>query len=70
MIVQGSKNLQAREDLAISVNSAPFTGAGFVSENRTHPLPDPGLVEVRDILNTATTPRRCRQMCLRVEIAP
>ena len=56
--VQVSTDLVAWNDLAVSVNSAPFTGAGFVSENRMHPLSEPGLVEVRDILNASGEARR------------
>ncbi len=68
LVVQASADLLTWTDLAVSVNSAVFTGPGFVSENRAHPLPDPGLVEVRDILNTATTPRR--QMRLQITLTP
>ncbi len=68
LVVQASSDLVGWEDLATSVNSAPFAGPGFVSENRAHPLTDSGLVEVRDILSTSTAPRR--QMRLRIEIAP
>ena len=35
--VQVSTDLVEWNDLAVSVNSAPFTGACFVSENRAHP---------------------------------
>ena len=56
--VQASTDLVAWDDLAVSVNSAPFTGAGFVSENRAHPLSEPGLVEVRDTVNTSAGARR------------
>ena len=56
--VQGSGDLLTWNDLAVSVKSAPFTGAGFVSENRAHPTAEPGLVEVRDILNTSAAARR------------
>ena len=68
LVVQSRDDLVVWTDLATSVNSAVFTGPDFVSENRAHPLPDPGLVEVRDILNAATTPRR--QMRLRITVAP
>ncbi len=66
--VQASNDLTTWTDLATSLNSAPFTGAGFVSENRAHPLTEPGLVEVRDLLTPATTPRR--QMRVRITLAP
>jgi len=66
--VQASNDLTLWEDLAVSVDSAPFTGPGFVSENRAHPSSDPGLVEVRDIVTTSTAPRR--KMRLSVTIAP
>ena len=66
--VQASSNLTVWDDLAVSTDSAPFAGPVFVSENRAHPLPEAGLVEVRDILNTAGTPRRMLRM--RVEIDP
>ena len=56
--VQGSADFVTWDDLAVSVNSAPFTGAGFVSENRSHPAAEPGLVEVRDILTPSDAPRR------------
>ena len=46
--VQASSDLVNWDDLAVSVNSAVFTGPGFVSENRSHPLDQPGLVEARD----------------------
>ena len=68
LMVQASADLQTWTDVATSVNSAPFTGPGFVSENRAHPLTDPGLVEVRDILNASTTPRR--QMRLHITLTP
>ena len=68
LVVQASADLQTWTDVATSVNSAPFTGAGFVSENRAHPLTDPGLVETRDIFTTATNPRR--QVRVKVTIAP
>jgi fibronectin-binding autotransporter adhesin len=66
--VQASSDLVNWTDVAVSVDSASFTGSGFVSENREHPLSEPGLVGVRDILNAAIIPRR--QMRLRIEIAP
>ena len=66
--VQASADLTTWNDLAVSVNSAPFSGPGFVSENRSHPLNEPGLVEVRDIVTISTGPRR--QMRVRIEIAP
>lgn len=56
--VQASDDLLSWTDLAVSVNSAPFTGPGFVSENRAHPLAEPGLVEVRDLFTTIAAPRR------------
>ena len=56
--VQGSADLATWDDLAVSVNSAPFTGAGFVSENRVHPAAEPGLVEVRDILTPSAAAHR------------
>ena len=55
-------------DLAVSVDSAPFTGPGFVSENRSHALDQPGLVEVRDTVTTNTGARR--QMRVLITIAP
>jgi fibronectin-binding autotransporter adhesin len=66
--VQASDDLITWTDVAISTDSAPFTGPGFVSEDRAHPVSEPGLVEVRDILNGATTPRR--QMRVHLEITP
>ena len=66
--VQASADLTTWEDLATSVNSAPFTGPGFVSENRAHPLDQPGLVEVRDILTASTGARR--QIRVRITLAP
>ena len=56
--VQASNDLTNWSDLAVSVNSAVFTGAGFVSENRAHPLSEAGLVEVRDIVNAGGEARR------------
>ena len=56
--VQASADLTNWSDLAVSVNSAPFTGTGFVSENRAHPLSEPGLVEVRDVVTTSSAARR------------
>ena len=66
--VQASSDLTTWDDLATSVNSAPFTGPGFVSESRSHPLNEPGLVEPRDTITTATGPRR--QMRVRITLAP
>ena len=66
--VQASANLVAWDDVAVSVNSAPFTGAGFVAENRAHPAAEPGLVEVRDILNT--TDAACRWLRIQVTLSP
>jgi hypothetical protein len=56
--VQGSADMATWDDLAVSVNSAPFTGAGFVSENRAHPVSEPGLVDVRDILTPSAAAHR------------
>ena len=56
--VQGSADMATWDDLAVSVNSAPFTGAGFVAENRVHPAAEPGLVEVRDILTPSAAALR------------
>ena len=54
--------------IATSINSAPFTGPGFVTENRAHPLTDPGLVEVRDTQNISTgSPRFLR---IQLTLAP
>ena len=66
--VQASSDLAVWEDLAVSVNSAAFTGPGFVSENRAHALSDPGLVEVRDVVTTSAGARR--QMRLQISVAP
>ena len=68
LAVQASDDLVTWADLATSVNSAPFTGPGFVSENRAHPLSEPGLVEVRDVLNASGATRRYLRIL--VVIAP
>ncbi len=65
--IQASSDLLTWTNVAISVNSAPFTGAGFISENRTHPLSDPGLVEVRDILTTDIAPRRLMRLVIALD---
>lgn len=64
--VQASDDLATWTDLATSINSAPFTGPGFVSENRAHPDSEPGLVEVRDVLTPSAAPRRF----LRIAVTP
>ncbi len=66
--VQVSADLTTWNDLAVRVNSAAFTGPGFVSESRAHPLRDPGLVEVRDDLNASGEARRCLRIL--VTLAP
>ncbi len=63
--VQVSTDLQTWQDLAVSIGGAPFTGPGFVSENRSHHATDPGQVEVRDIVNSTARDRRF----LRVHVA-
>lgn len=68
LIVQGSDDLVTWQDLATSVNSAAFTGSGFVSENRAHPLGEPGLAEVFDLYTTSNKPRRW--MRISVTLAP
>jgi hypothetical protein len=64
--VQASTDLTGWTDLAVSVNSAPFGGAGFVSEDRAHPISDPGLVEIRDVFVAAGQARRF----VRILVAP
>lgn len=66
--VQASSDLTTWVDIAESVDSAAFTGPGFVSENRAHPLSEPGLVEVRDILTTSAAPHR--QIRLQITLTP
>ena len=62
--IQASTDLLIWEDLAVSVNSEPFTQPGFVAEDRNHPLTDPGLVEVRDTTATASSPRRFMRLSI------
>ena len=62
--IQASADLTTWTDLATSINSQPFTGPGFVPENRAQPLSEPGLVEVRDILNARGETRRCLRIFL------
>ena len=66
--IQASADLLTWTDLATSENSAPFTGPGFISENRAHPLDQPGLVEARDTVTTNTGTRR--QVRLLITLAP
>jgi len=67
LVVQANNALTGNwTDLATSVHSGNFTGTGFVSENRAHPLSDPGLVEVRDTQNITADNRRF----LRILILP
>ena len=68
LTIEASPDLLNWTDLATSVNSAPFTGPGFVSENRSHPLDEPGFVEIRDTVPTSTGPRRL--MRFRVTLTP
>ena len=56
--VQASPDLATWTTIATSVNSAIFTGPGYISENRAHPLSAPGLVEIRDIQNVPAGARR------------
>ena len=68
LTIQASDDLQVWENLATSINSAPFTGPGFVSENRAHSLAEPGLVEVRDTVTTSAGARR--YLLIQVTLAP
>jgi T5SS/PEP-CTERM-associated repeat protein len=56
--IEASGDLTAWTELATSADSAPFVGPGFVSEDRAHPVNEPGLVEVRDVVNTDAGMRR------------